>query len=379
MATTTTWKVGRASGATVTWTAQDSVSPVDSTTWSGTQLTGAGVTRVQDLSGGHLSNATTGIISFPGGVYADATDFDDFGAGSGNNYGYALPSGVTGLVGTGIDNTIIEVSPNTMSTGSAAKIPLQSAGGTNPLTLIRMDGGSPSALTIKGTDQTVNGTKQLYNGLQFWFMTGKSVGNFKVQGIPGDNAANPGETFPLKSDHGSSMTYHDIEIDGTDGSGNKVSATGFGLNSASGTTTINDCNFHDMGFGHGISAYQATGTLIMNRVICSGSPGCFNFERCNANITLNNCTFQTTKTGTNHSHIIIDSNVGSSKLSIVEPSFDTNTTFPNQLVVCVHASYLTGQLQLPSDISMTLGGVTYTATGIGSFGPLRIVQHGAFG
>jgi hypothetical protein len=92
MATTTTWKVGRASGATVTWTAQDSVSPVDSTTWSGTQLTGAGITRVQDLSGGHLNNATTGIISFPGGTYADASDFVASGFPV---YGYYLPSAVT--------------------------------------------------------------------------------------------------------------------------------------------------------------------------------------------------------------------------------------------------------------------------------------------
>lgn len=377
MATTTTWVAGRASGATVTWTAQDSVAPVDSTAWAGTQLTGAGITRVQDLSGGHLNNASTGIISFPTGTYADASDF--VVPASYPVYGYYLGSGVTGLVGTGIDATIISVGSNTMSSTSADKIPAQAAGGTNPLWVMRMDGGGPSNLTIAGTPQVVGGKSELYNGIEFYQQTSKTVGGFKVIGIPGDNSANPGETFPVASYRCVNQTLHDIEVDGTDGAGTKVSGTGLGLNFSSGTTTVNDCNLHDMGYGHGFSAYQCTGTMNFNRVNLAGSPGCANFERCVATITMTNCLFTSSKTGTNKSHIIIDSDLGSSQLSIVEPSFDTNTTYPGQLVVCVHASYLAGQKQLPSDISMTLGGVTYTATGIGSFGPLRIVQHGAFG
>jgi len=105
---------------------------------------------------------------------------------------------------------------------------------------------------------------------------------------------------------------------------------------------------------------------------------------------LTNCQFGSTIVGSHHSHMIVDSDLGSSQITIVEPSFDTNSAYPGQFVVCIHQNYGGGvNKQLATDITLILGGVTYTlpasanvtatSKGGGSNGPLRVVSAGAFG
>jgi hypothetical protein len=340
-----------------------------------TQPGGAGTTPVQTAAGtlptGDINNlsGSTGVITIPPATWNMSSGF-----GHPSNfprYTAYLQSGVTKVLGSGIDVSYIQTTPNSMTTAQANLIPPQSTsstGGTNPLWMLRMDNGGPNALTLQGTNQ--NGKN--YNGFQAYYQSGKTIGPFKVTGIPGDNAANPGETFSISDFHGTGNTWTGIEVDGRNLQGTSVAATAFGVNFATGYT-ITGCHFHHMKYGHGVATYQSTGSLNFTNVVHDNGPSPFNFERCGATsttITMTGCTYYT-NASTNPVHMIIDSDLGNCTVNIHDPVY---TAIGGKFVVCIHSTYGgVSNHQLSSSIHIFSGATDVTAS------TLQVVTHGPFG
>lgn len=333
------------------------------------QATGSGVTRVQDLTNGDLNKATTGIVSLPSATYVMGYDFN-----KPSNYPVYcafVQAGVTSITGVSVDDSVLIVAPNSMSAASAAQIPAQPAtynvntAGVNPLYMLRIDSANLSKLTIKGTDQVVGGVKQMFNGVVDYHGSNKNHSDVRIKAVPGNNSANPGETF---SYNGLSLTgtntYTRFEIDGTDDSGVSVGASGFGMNGCSGTYNFTDCSAHHMGFGSGITFYNCTGTVNLTRFNSHHNYySDYNFER-NTGLVVNmvNCTFRTTGRGVGKPLLTVWTDHTSNVINIYDPVFDpdANGKFVVDPGPATSAGSVNGagaNVQLQSDIHLFVNGV----------------------
>jgi len=271
----------------------------------------------------------------------------EFGTFDGSAVGFFPWVDTTGIHGSGVSKTVFQMKANSATSTQIASVPT-GVGTTNQYQLMRVGGAGPNSkgvavnVPVTLSDFTLQGTTQgmLYNGLQLYYASGAVLSNVRIAGIPGNSAVNPGETFGVNVYHSDNVVFNNVEVDGSIGGSN------VGLNFVNGFT-LNDSYLHDAKYGAGITGYTSTGNIIYNRVrAINNRYVAFNFEQCNAaNITLNNCIMQ----GSKGAHIIIDSSVGSSRLTIVDPVFDGP-----KLLVTVHAKYADGKANLQKDSDITL-------------------------
>jgi hypothetical protein len=336
------------------------------TTSAPVQPTGAGITRWQDLSGG-LINAGSTIVSFPAGVTYIGSDFDESAYPV---YGCFVANAANGIIGTGNRESILEITPNSMSAGTAAKIPAYNAPGypTNPLFFMRVNGSTYLRnLTFKATEQTVGGSDQYYNGVVTYYQSNVDHQDLLIKGFRGYSAYPPGEIFAISDYHGTNNKYRRIEVDGRNDAGLAVSAALFGNNFTNGAL-YEDCYFHDGKYSYGLVFYSVTGTIDINSCRSEDNVIPYNMEQCHdATFNYRDCTFlRPTRTG-KIAHIIIDSNLGSAVVNIHDPIFESLPgRAPGKLIVLrdtvydFNAAAGTLNTQLASDIHIFIGGVEQT-------------------
>ncbi|GEM_PF-5564075 len=208
-----------------------------------TRPTGPNTVRYEDLQAGGdtirevLAKVPSGkLLTLPPGTF----NFNGFTARN-NQCGLTVPSTILGIAGSGIDQTIIRMTPS--SSTSAGLVPPQSAApSTNQIYLMDMFNGSNQLLqgfTLEGTDQG-----HLYGGM-FISTANATLSDLKVTGIPGDANTPPGETFGINVYNCSGMVGERLEVSGIRTSDSvNVGAAPFGFNSAS-NATLTDCYFHD--------------------------------------------------------------------------------------------------------------------------------------
>lgn len=302
-------------------------------------------------------------VTFPPGTL-EAVGF------AANGYGLLWWVNVAGVRGSGVDQTVFQMRPGTST--SASKVPAQpvNPGGvtdvTNPLWLARVGGAGPNskgvavtvAVTLSGF--TLLGTAQghMYNGLQLYYADGSNLSDLLIKAIPGNNSANPGETFSIGTVQGKNITFTRIEVDGKDATGKVVAASGVGLNNSD-LITMNDCYIHDSQFGAGVTSYQC-GSATLNRVRSTNHLAGFNMERCGGGSYVYN---QCESSGNPYADLIVDSDRGDTQVTIIDPIVNGRpVSASNPFRVTVHSDYWGApQLQKWSSIKLIAGGVDHTA------------------
>lgn len=257
-------------------------------------------------------------VSFLPGTYS----FSDFAMGA-YELGFLVwrsgSSGPAGLRGSGPDRTVLQMRPQ--SSRQAAKVPPQSSfasGDVNPLYLLRADGGTVlSGFELRGSEQS-----HLYNGLMIYHGNGAAISDVRVTGIPGNNSANPGETFSINLLRSAGTQMSRIEIDGRNATGNRVAASGVGINFGNGTV-INDLNVHDMRYGHALAAYT-TSDLTLTRPRLVNNVQALNFERVSGTVRVTQPYFHgnATADGSPNYDLSIANDQGSAQYIITDPTFD---------------------------------------------------------
>ena len=289
------------------------------------------------------SSGTT--LGFPAGP----VDFSDFDS---NGYGCMYWTNITGIVGAGIDATVMQMRPN--SSTKAAQVPT-AAFTTNQLYVVRVNNSGPGTPNLSGF--TVLGTPQghLYGGLLLFYPTGAQITDVKVKGIPGNNSFPPGETFGINDFHGANTTFTRVEVDGTDSNGVQVGAAGIGFNKSAGATIV-DSYVHDHGHSHGVTNYAGTGQVTYRNVRSNRNWTALNFEQVVGTIVIDRCDVtgnRAVAAGGGPMHMVLDSSLGSSKVTITDPIFDGA-----QFTICCHTKYADGlpNRQVASDVTLIVGG-----------------------
>ena len=293
----------------------------------------------------------SGAIVLEAGLYPLGPDF----AWPTNDPVYAayLGTGVTSVTGAGKDITVLAPPANSM--GAAALAKARATSGTNPVRILRTDRAALSNLTVKGNPQSgANfGGIQTYQGT-----SGVTHTNVAVRASVGSGSAPPFETFAWDVTRTNDLRFVNVDLDGLDDTGKKVSGSLLGLNSVAGFTATGG-KWTNAAYGASATSYRGTGNLTYTGVTATGSLVPFNFEQNVATILLDRCDMTGSYPGVNGAHVICDSLLGSSKVTIKDPKFDGS-----HLVVRVHANYtdiLDGtkgpNAQLRSDITLTVAGV----------------------
>lgn len=282
-------------------------------------------------------------VSFLPGTY----DFSDFTGGA-QQFGFLLwqtaSQGPKGLLGSGKTATVFQMRAN--SSTQAGQVPPQSSftsGGTNPLYLMRGDNGVVlSGFTLAGTPQG-----HLYGGLQLYYANGSQVSDVLVKGIPGDDSANPGETFSINLFRAAGAHLDRLEIDGRDANGTKVGASGLGINFGSGAV-VTDLYAHDLAYGHGVASYTTDSPTFVRPVVTGGQRG-LNFERVTGTVKIT----QPNLTGQAEVPIAIASDTGSATYEISDPVLAAG----QKLVVRVTGYMGNARTQDPASVHLLVGGV----------------------
>lgn len=325
---------------TVTVTA----SPTSTPTVTATQPSGPGIVAYQSLPNQGSVPATvngvspSAVVSFPGGTF----DFADFTGGA-SQYGFLLwksgTVGPNGLAGSG-RSTVFQMRPGTST--QAGQVPPQStfsSGGTNPLYLMRADNAAQlSGFTLAGTPEG-----HLYGGLMLYYASGSQVSDVLVKGIPGDNSANPGETFSVNLFRAAGAKLDRLEIDGAG-----VGASGLGINFGSGAV-VTDLYAHDLRYGHGVAVYGSADVTIVRPVVTGGIRG-LNFERTGGTIKIDHPNL----TGQAEVPIAVANDQGSATVNIYDPILAAGTS---KLVVNVTGFAGNPRTQDAAAVHLFVGGV----------------------
>lgn len=191
--------------------------------------------------------------------------------------GYGALISTAGLLGSGIDKTIVQMNANTMDAtliSEVQNVDAYAANGhtgatTNSLSLLGFDASSVKldGFTLRGTTQGAE-----FNGISVRYATSPVISNLKVTGIVGSDHVNPGETFSLNLFHCTGPTLTDVEIDGQG-----VGASAIGPNSSSGGT-FTRATSHNCPFSIGFAFWQHTGGCTLTDCAVDGNRGGFNFE-----------------------------------------------------------------------------------------------------
>lgn len=330
----------------------------------GTQPTGPGITRYQDLNLTHGLQNATGVISFPPTVIEFGPDFmrPDFLDPNTKGPVYAdFSSNTTGLIGSGVDYTIIRVQANTMSALTASKIPSQTQGGVNPIKTLRVDKAYIQDMTFHWTSQR----NPQYGGPMLYQGSDRRMTRVNAKGYKGDNAGPPGETFSLQVWKATNYTFEDCHVDGL-GFGaeanTRVSATGFGLDSSTGTQIIKNCSSTDCRY-FGMAPYDlGPGTLRFENVDIRRNGYCgLNFERCHdMTIEIINCDFRDQSPQNQWVMKMGSDKGGSCVINIRDPKWNSTTDgkFHLKSRLASLGGYTNGiQTQKREDVHLFLGGV----------------------
>ena len=306
--------------------------------------TGAGITAYSSLSGATFSSrVNTAPAAHAVSLAAATYSFSDFAdAVAGVQTGASIAGG--GLVGSGADRTIIQMTPS--SSTKAAGVPT-TAGTTNQLYLMAFtkSGVRLDCLTLAGTNQG-----HLYNGIRLSQVTGAVLSNLRLIGAsPGNSYIPPGETFAINDYRGTNNTYTNVEIDG-----HGAGATGFGSNSSVGGTWTDDYA-HDHPYSAGIALWQMTGTMTLTRFRSVNNRVGINLERVNGTVNIS----QPTLAGNSAHDLFIGNDQGSTKVNIYDPILG-----PGQKIRIHNAGLEQGNpnLQALSDIKVYVNGVDSTAS-----------------
>lgn len=324
----------------------------------GIRPTGAGLIPYESLANAGSVAATANQVAdgqqvtYAAGTFA----FTDFAA---NNYACLFWINNRGTRGSGLDQTIFQMNPNTST--RASLVPAQSTSGTNPLFLMRVGGSQASAVrAITLTDFTLFGTPQghLYNGLQLYYADGSLVQRVKIKGLPGNNNANPGETFGIGFYHGVGITLDQVEIDGRDATGAAVGSSAIGLNFTD-QIVVSNSILHDGTWGAGITSYQGK-SVTYTDVTVRNHPAGFNFEQCGGGTAV---ITRPVISGTPLAHIICDSSLGNTVMTITDPILEGAPCSPtNPLRMTIHSDYWgAAQKQSWASVRLVIGGVDRTA------------------
>lgn len=321
---------------------------------SGTRPSGPGYSPYETLgtSGQTLSTRialcpTGNQVTFLPGTFqfSDFADVSTFGA-----YVHYTPT--MGLRGSGVDSTIFSMVSNTST--KAGTIPAQSTGQTVPLYLIRAGGagGTTPAFVMSGF--TLDGTSQghIYGGLYVYKLSGGSLTDVKVTGIPGNASSQPGETFSFNDYTGLNNVYTRCTV-----LGENVAASGFAGNQST-SLTYNNCYATGCHYAHGWAFHIMHGTTTFNDCISTGNghQG-YNFERCDGTIIMNRCDAR----GNTGAPIAIAndgvSNTGSVRLDIRDPILDASGIDAKVRVKVTGFGSVTTTTQVLSQITVSVGGV----------------------
>lgn len=338
----------------------------------GARPNGSQYVRYEDLDSVSLQQAFNRVPAGKQLTLPPATfECLDFAEGA-DHYGFFAPENVLGVAGSGIDKTVLKMVPG--SSTKAPKIPIQATGATNNYSLLRVGSSTAGAIrgpivrgfTLEATDQPIDGHTGLphcYNGLQLYFATNSVVNDVRITGIPGNNSANPGETFSINDYRGTRNSLTRVELDGRNPAGTRVAASLVGLNYVN-SFSATDCHWHDAQFGAGFTSYKSTGTINLTQIRSIDNFFSFNFEQNVCTVNMRDCVSQGSRSRTTSGKIspiwcVLDGNLGSSVFNIYDPIIDGGTPTPESpLIVVCHSTYggMTST-QRYSDIHLYLNGV----------------------
>jgi hypothetical protein len=239
--------------------------------------------------------------------------------------------------------------------GVIARIP---KGQSNPYRLLAFGGDGPptSAKNLNIGGFSVEGTDQghSYGGLRVGYSTGAHLHDLAVKGIPGHAPGPPGETFSVATYRSDGALIERVRADGRNAAGKPVAATLFGINSSTGTT-IRDCVANYAAFGMALAVWDSKDTTVADfDARYSRHP--INFEQARPGfIKLIRVDMRgQTDSGPN---ITVNSNLGSSKVTIVDPKVDK---WPLRVGVSPRPYIGKPQLQKVSDVTLIVNGKDVT-------------------
>jgi hypothetical protein len=289
--------------------------------------TGPGIVSVAKLAGADLSaklltaQGQANKVSFGPTVY-EAVDFD---ASKDHRYGiFAYQT--KGLLGSG-PKTVLSVKPMSSTKGAQVPADAGTTERTNQFYLARVDGATKAgAPPTEVANLTFLGTPQghMYNGLMLYYGVAL-VHDVLVKGIPGDAAANPGETFPINAFHQVGSVLRNVVVDGTDATGKRVTASGVGINSSQGLL-VDGGGVSNTGYGAGYASYLSSDLTFQDGFSTDTAYYGMNFENCSGVQRITRWTFlrnAQTKTGSEKAvHLAVATNQGSAQYIITDPIFD---------------------------------------------------------
>lgn len=235
------------------------------------------------------------------GTYA----FDDFRPTPVGATGAFVMNAASGLAGAGVDRTVIQMKPG--SSTHAKDVPTE-AFVSNPLSLMRFNGGSPQLhdFTLRGTSQG-----HMYGGMVLAYVQQARVNNVKVTGIPGNDGIPPGETFSIADYRSQGSVYRNIEIDGQG-----IAGSCFGGNRAT-DLTIEHGYFHGSGSASGVAIWRCHNVNLTDCTASNNKLVGFNFECASGVVNVVRPVMHN-----NRYDMAIVSDEGSAVYNIIDPVFD---------------------------------------------------------
>lgn len=297
------------------------------------------------------------VVTFP----ANCT-FKWSGFNNNDRYGVLVGSGkALGISGSG-STTIFQQVASTTSATSKSLIPVQSAGGTNPLFALVISGVTGGFL-LENCKFEYSAQGCYWNGLYIINSPGMKVFNVWFNGFgPGGGSANPDETFELDVYHSANVLVEQCTFDGRPlGSGTAVSASNIGINQISPGFTIKNSITQYAGFGHGITIYAGEGTMTYQNVASVHNLKlAWNCEKAHTGFVWNLTGCQSYSNG--NERMVVDSDLASAKVTIrdhvlsnggtagvgtftvrVDPNYPSSPTINAQYMSDIH-NYTAGVL-----------------------------------
>lgn len=174
------------------------------------------------------------------------------GFGQINYYGVFHPN-LLGLVGPARNQSRLLLAPLSSTQAQRNAIPSQAAGGSNPLTVMRIGMGRGrnilAQLTIEGTDQAPlainDDMPHNYSGFNCFQWTDGLVQDVLLKGASAGNYHYPpGETFAMNDYKGLRTTFRALEVDGVTTAGRRGGGSPLGANNSI-DILLEDCFLHD--------------------------------------------------------------------------------------------------------------------------------------
>lgn len=169
------------------------------------------------------------------------------------NYYSAFSPNMLGLVGPARSQARLRLRPLSSTQAQRDVIPSQAAGGSNPLTMLRigMNRGRNivAQLTLEGTDQAPlainDDMPHNFSGFNSFQWTDGLMQDVLIKGASAGNYHYPpGETFAVNDYKGIRTTYRAVEVDGVTAAGRRGGGSPLGGNNSI-DILLEYCNLHD--------------------------------------------------------------------------------------------------------------------------------------